>query len=108
MSFREPMAHVRYGKNTELAGATPGVVRPMSTREADKAYRKAWRKNNPAWIRACGASLRKSAEPAPPESGTRKKRVEHSTRFRPLKRAKRQKKRLGKKFEKGVVNPFFI
>ena len=57
-------------------------------------------------IRACGASLRKSAEPAPPESGTRKKRVEHSTRFRPLKRAKRQKKRLGKKFEKGVVNPF--
>ena len=41
-------------------------------------------------IRACGASLRKSAEPAPPESGTRKKRVEHSTRFRPLKRAKRQ------------------
>ena len=34
MSFREPMAHVRYGKNTELAGATPGVVRPMSTREA--------------------------------------------------------------------------
>ena len=29
-------------------------------------------------------------------------------RFRPLKRAKRQKKRLGKKFEKGVVNPFFI
>ena len=59
-------------------------------------------------IRACGASLRKSAEPAPPESGTRKKRVEHSTRFRPLKRAKRQKKRLGKKFEKGVVNPFFI
>ena len=54
-------------------------------------------------IRACGASLRKSAEPAPPERGTRKKRVEHSTRFRPLKRAKRQKKRLGKKFEKGVV-----
>ena len=49
MSFREPMAHVRYGKNTELAGATPGVVRPMSTREADRAYRKAWRKNNPAW-----------------------------------------------------------
>lgn len=48
MSFREPMAHVRYGKNTELAGTTPGVVRPMSTREADKAYRKAWRKNNPA------------------------------------------------------------
>jgi len=43
------MAHVRYGKNTELAGATPGVVRPMSTREADRAYRKAWRKNNPAW-----------------------------------------------------------
>ena len=38
MSFREPMAHVRYGKNTELAGATPGVVRPMSTREADRAY----------------------------------------------------------------------
>ena len=35
--------------NTELAGATPGVVRPMSTREADRAYRKAWRKNNPAW-----------------------------------------------------------
>ena len=28
MSFREPMAHVRYGKNTELAGATPGVVHP--------------------------------------------------------------------------------
>ncbi len=49
MSFHEPMAHVRYGKNTELAGATPGVVRPMSTREADRAYRKAWRKNNPAW-----------------------------------------------------------
>lgn len=81
MSFREPMAHVRYGKNTELAGATPGVVRPMSTREADRAYRKAWRKTIRPGIRACGASLRKSAEPAPPESGTRKKRVECSTRF---------------------------
>ena len=89
MSFREPMAHVRYGKNTELAGATPGVVRPMSTREADRAYRKAWRKNNPAWY-------------------TRLWRFLAKTRFRPLKRAKRQKKRLGKKFEKGVVNPFFI
>ena len=49
MSFREPMAHVRYGKNTELAGATPGGVRPMSPREADRADRKAGRKNNPAW-----------------------------------------------------------
>ena len=61
MSFREPMAHVRYGKNTELAGATPGVVRPMSTREADKAYRKAWRKNNPAWYTRLWRFLAKKA-----------------------------------------------
>ena len=26
MSFREPMAHVRYGKNTELAGKQSGLV----------------------------------------------------------------------------------
>ena len=29
-------------------------------------------------------------------------------RFRPSKNAKKEKKRPGKKFEKGVVNPFFI
>ncbi len=101
MSFREPMAHVRYGKNTELAGATPGVVRPMSTREADRRTERPSGKTIRPGIRACGASLRKSAEPAPPESGTRKKRVEHSTRFRPLKRAKRQRNVWGKSLKKG-------
>ena len=29
-------------------------------------------------------------------------------RFRPSKNAKKEKKRPGKKFEKGVENPFFI
>ena len=59
MSFREPMAHVRYGKIRNWR-ATPGVVRPMSTREADRAYRKAWRKIIRPDIRACGASCEKA------------------------------------------------
>lgn len=49
MSFHEPMGQMKFAKNTELLGTTSGMARPQSTREADREYRKVWRKNNPAW-----------------------------------------------------------
>lgn len=81
MSFREPMAHVRYGKIRNWRARHPAwCARCPPERRTGRTARPGGKTIRPG-IRACGASLRKSAEPAPPESGTRKKRVECSTRF---------------------------
>ncbi len=99
MSFREPMAHVGMAKirnwRARHRRGAPDVHR------GGRGVPQGLAENNPAWYTRLWRFLAKSAEPAPPESGTREKRAEHSTRFRPLKGKRAKAKRLGKSLKKG-------